>query len=94
MATRAHKRGTRESSKHMIHEGTHIFTHKHLPAYCILGPSSALPLPFDTVSFNRKLGSRSGERGAFVSGTQRPLSLSWALCVCEEEFVLWGNKCR
>lgn len=72
----------------------HTHTNTHFITYRILGPSSALPLPSDTVSFYRKLSSYSGEKGAFVSGTQRPLSLNCALCVREKEFVLWGNKCR
>lgn len=64
--------------------------HQHFLAYCILGPSSALPLPFDTVSLNRKLSSRSGERGAFVfQNTEASVSQLGTVCecvyVCERE---------
>lgn len=64
--------------------------HQHFLAYCILGPSSALPLPFDTVSLNRKLSSRSGERGAFVfQNTEASVSQLCTVCecvyVCERE---------
>lgn len=68
-------------------------TNTHFTTYRILGPSSALPVPTDTVSFNRKLSSRFGERGPFVSRTQRPLSPNGALFV-RESLCCGGNKCR